>query len=158
MNRQNHLPASLFDTDMLISRVETDSYYDIDELLKALPETVLISLVDQRPENDIAVQQNTLTRLKEGLEKEGIRTSIIYCRSICFNQNKLDQVKSIRTLVFLGVKPYNVEVLVSKFYTKIKWENKNIIVAHTVYKMDNEKIIPPAVSVKRKLWDALLLP
>jgi hypothetical protein len=156
MQSKNLLPYNLFANEKLINSTGSDAASDFKELNDYQPDTIIISLNDSRPENSIKVQQATMERLKESIEKLGRKTSVIYCQANCFPQHKLHPISSIKTFVFLGVKPYNIEVIPSKFYTPITLHSYKIIVGNTIYQLDADAKTANTKGLKRKLWDALL--
>jgi hypothetical protein len=94
--------------------------------------------------------------LKDNLEKNGKRTAILYCRTYSFNQELLASTDEIKTIVFLGVKPYNLELVPTQFYLKTIRSGKSIIVANTIYQMDNDPQSSTANGLKRRLWEVLM--
>ncbi len=156
MDSNSHFPNTLFDNEKVIAITVVDELDDLNALYAYQPEIVIVSLNDHKPENSLQVQQKTMERLRDSLEKNGKKAGIIYCSTNCFIQQSLEHINSIRTIVFLGVKPFNVEVLPLKFYSRINWQDKIIIVGNTIYQMEIDAGSANPQGFKRKLWEALI--
>lgn len=151
----NHFPDNLFDNEPILFIQESDQDSITDGLVSSKPDIVLVAYTSPSPENSIKAQQVTLHKLKDAINANGHNAHILYCNAVCFNQKVLSPVSSIKSLVFLGVKPFNLEIPPSKFYKRIKTEAFDIIVCHSIYQMDSEKTQAGGITMKMRLWTVL---
>jgi len=156
MKSSHHFPEHILDHELIMHVDEPFEKAELENIFSYKPEIVIITLHDTKPENSKNAQDGTLIRLKDNLEKNGKRTAILYCRTYSFSQEVLSSTDEIKTLVFLGVKPYNLELVPSQFYSKTIRSGKNIIVANTIYQMDHDSQSSTANGLKRRLWEVLM--
>lgn len=154
MSIKKLLPAHLFDNESIIF-IDDDSDQKLyRDILDSKPDTILVVFFNHK-ELSILQQQETVNKLKSALANIGKSCAVLYCDTPCFNQYTLSAIPTINTVVLLGLKPFNMEVPLSRFYKRIPCGTFELIVCHSVYTMDREQLRPSEPSMKLKLWNIL---
>jgi hypothetical protein len=96
-----------------------------------------------------------LNKLVDALNTIGRKAAVLNCSTTCFNQNLLTGLTGLRTLVFMGVKPFGLEINVKDFYKIIHFKSLELICCHTIAQMDAERVAEGVPSSKKRLWNLL---